>query len=80
MSASCLKLTYHVCFGKWKSKISYHTVFEFSVKEGLALMKIYNKLVNMVGNAATSKTMVCKCAFEYKCGHTSIKDEPAVDT
>ncbi|EFN80937.1 hypothetical protein EAI_15129, partial [Harpegnathos saltator] len=51
-------------------------VIEFFVKKGLKAMEIHSEMVNVLGESAPSKTMVCKWALEFQRSHTSIEDDP----
>lgn len=57
-------------------KIKHRAVIEFFVKKGLKAMEIHTEMVNVLGESAPSKTMVCKWAREFKHGRTSIEDDP----
>lgn len=57
-------------------KIEHRAVVKFLVKKGLKAMEIYSEMVNVLGDAAPSKTMVCKWALEFKRGRTSLEDDP----
>ncbi|EFN76256.1 hypothetical protein EAI_15766, partial [Harpegnathos saltator] len=55
-------------------------VIEFFVKKGLKRLKkamdIYSEMVNVLGESAPSKTMICKWILEFQRGCTSIEDDP----
>ncbi|XP_035234280.1 protein GVQW3-like, partial [Stegodyphus dumicola] len=46
------------------------------VKKGLKAMEIHTEMVNVLGESAPSKTMVCKWANLFKSGRTSLEDDP----
>lgn len=52
------------CFGK-KNIIKHHAVIEFIDKKCLTPMEIDNKIVNLLGVAVPSETMVCKCSLDF---------------
>ncbi|EFN77582.1 hypothetical protein EAI_10678, partial [Harpegnathos saltator] len=52
-------------------------VIELFVNKGLKAMEIHSEMVNVLGESAPSKTMVCKWALEFQHGRTSIEDDPS---
>lgn len=57
-------------------KIEQRAVIKFFVKKGLKAMEIHTEMVNVLGESAPSKTMVCKWASLFKSGRTSLEDDP----
>lgn len=57
-------------------KIEHRAVIKFFVKKGLKAMEIHSEMVNVLGDTAPSKTMVCKWAQEFQRGRTSVEDDP----
>ena len=57
-------------------KIEHRAVIKFFVKKGLKAMEIHTEMVNVLGESAPSKTMVCKWASLFKSGRTSLEDDP----
>ncbi|XP_035206121.1 uncharacterized protein LOC118181154, partial [Stegodyphus dumicola] len=53
-----------------------HAVIKFFVKKGLKAMEIHTEMVNVLGESAPSKTMVCKWASLFKSDRTSLEDDP----
>lgn len=56
-------------------KIEQRAVIKFFVKKGLKAMEIHTEMVNVLGESAPSKTMVCKWASLFKSGRTSLEDD-----
>ena len=50
-------------------------MIELFVKTSLEPIKIHNKMLNVLEDAALSKTVVCKWVVEFKCGRTSVEDD-----
>ncbi|EFN84667.1 hypothetical protein EAI_06961, partial [Harpegnathos saltator] len=53
-----------------------HAVIVFLVKKDLKAIEIHSEMVNVLGESAPSKTMVCKWALKFQRGRTSIEDDP----
>ena len=56
-------------------KIKHLAVIELFVKTGLEPIKIHKEMLNMLGDATPSKTVVCKVVVEFKCGGTRVEDD-----
>jgi len=57
-------------------KIEYRVVIKFFVKEGLMPNEIHSKFIEFYGDSSTSFSTIKKWAAEFKCGHTSLEDDP----
>jgi transposase len=57
-------------------KTEYHAVIKFFVKEGLMPKEIHLKFINVYGDS-TSFSTIKKWAAEFKCGRTSLEDDPS---
>jgi len=58
------------------NKIEYNAVINFFVKEGLTPNEINSKFIKVYGDSSPSFSTVKKWAAEFKCGHTSLEDDP----
>ncbi len=69
-------------FGVWFvlvmnfENFEHRSVIKFLTKEGAAPKDIHQRLVNVYGDLAPSKTTVKKWAAEFKRGRESIEDDP----
>ena len=57
-------------------KFEHRSVIKFLTKEGAAPKDIHQRLINVYGDLAPSKTTVKKWAAEFKRGRESIEDDP----
>jgi hypothetical protein len=57
-------------------KIEYHTVTTFFVKEGLMPNETHSKFIKAYGDSSPSFSTIKKWAAEFKCGCTSLEDDP----
>jgi transposase len=57
-------------------KIEYHAVIKFFVKEGLTPNEIHSKFIKVYGDSSPSFTTIKKWAAKFKCGCTSLEDDP----
>jgi transposase len=57
-------------------KIEYCAVIKFFVKEGLAPNEIHSKFIKVYGDSSPSFSTIKKWAAEFKCGRTSLEDDP----
>jgi transposase len=57
-------------------EIEYHAVIKFFVKESLMPNEIYLKFIKVYGDSSPSFSTIKKWAAEFKCGHTSLEDDP----
>jgi histone-lysine N-methyltransferase SETMAR len=57
-------------------KIEYHVVIKFFVKEGLTRNEIHSKFIKVYGDSSPSFSTIKKWAAEFKCGRTSLEDNP----
>jgi transposase len=57
-------------------KIEYRAVIKFFVKEGLTPNEIHLKFVKVYGDSSPSFSTIIKWAAEFKCGRTSLEDDP----
>jgi transposase len=57
-------------------KIEYRVVIKFFVKEDLTPNEIHLKFINIYGDSSPSFSTTKKWAAEFKCGRTSLEDDP----
>jgi histone-lysine N-methyltransferase SETMAR len=57
-------------------KIEYRAVIKFFVKEGLTPNEIHSKFIKVYGDSSPSFSTIKKWAAEFKCGRTSLEDDP----
>jgi len=57
-------------------KIEYRAVIRFFVKEGLTPNEIHSKSIKVYGDSSPSFSTITKWAAEFKCGRTSLEDDP----
>jgi transposase len=57
-------------------KIEYCAVIKFFVKKGLAPNEIHSKFIKVYGDSSPSFSTIKKWAAEFKCGRTSLEDDP----
>jgi len=57
-------------------KIEYRVVIKFFVKEGLMPNEIHSKFIKVYGDSSPSFSTIKKWAAEFKCGRTSLEDNP----
>jgi histone-lysine N-methyltransferase SETMAR len=57
-------------------KIEYCAVIKFFVKEGLTPKQIHSKFIKVYGDSSPSFSTIKKWAAEFKCGRTSLEDDP----
>jgi len=57
-------------------KIEYRVLIKFFVKEGLMPNEIYSKFIKVYGDSFPSFSTIKKWAAEFKCGRTSLEDDP----
>jgi hypothetical protein len=57
-------------------KIKYLVVIKFFVKQGLMPNEIYLKFIEVYGNSSPKFSTIKKWAAEFKCGRTSLEDDP----
>jgi histone-lysine N-methyltransferase SETMAR len=57
-------------------KIEYRVVIKFFVKEGLTPNEIHSKFIKVYGDSSPSFSTIKKWAAEFKCGRTSLEDDP----
>jgi transposase len=57
-------------------KIEYRAVIKFFVKEGLTPNEIHSKFMKVYGDPSLSFSTIKKWAAEFKCGRTSLEDDP----
>jgi transposase len=57
-------------------KIEYRAVMKFFVKEGLTPNEIHSKFVKVYGDYSPSFSTIQKWAAKFKCGRTSLEDDP----
>jgi hypothetical protein len=57
-------------------KLEYRAVIKFFVKEGLTPNEIHSKFIKVYGDSSPSFSTVKKWAAEFKCGRTSLEDDP----
>lgn len=56
-------------------KLEHRAVIKFFVKKGLKAMEIHREMVQVLGDAAPSKSMVCKWVLLFQRGRDSIEDD-----
>lgn len=56
-------------------KLENRAIIKFFVKKGLKAMEIHDEMVQVLGDAAPSKTMVCKWVLMFQRGRESIEDD-----
>ena len=59
-------------------KIEYRAVINFFVKEGLTPNEFHSMFVKVYGDSSPSFSTIKKWAAKFKCGHTSLEDNPRV--
>jgi transposase len=57
-------------------KIEYRVVKKFFVKEGLMPNEIHSKFIKVYGDSSPPFSTIKKWAAQFKCGRTSLEDEP----
>jgi len=57
-------------------KIEYRVVIKFCVKEGLTPNEIHSKFIKVYGDSSPLLSTIKKCAAHFKCGRTSLEDDP----
>ena len=57
-------------------KIEYGAVIKFFVKEGLTPNEVNSKFIKVYGDFSPSFSTIKKWAAEFKCGCTSLEDDP----
>jgi len=57
-------------------KIEYGAVIKLFVKEGLTLNEIHSKFIKVYGDSSLSFSTIKKWAAEFKCGRSSLEDNP----
>jgi hypothetical protein len=57
-------------------KIEYRAVIKFFVKEGLPPNEIHSKFIDVYGDSSPSFSTIKKWAAKFKCGRTSLEDDP----
>jgi len=57
-------------------KIEYRVVIKFFVKEGLTPNEIHSKFIKVYGDSSPSFSTIKKWAAKFKCGRTSLEDDP----
>jgi hypothetical protein len=57
-------------------KIEYCAVLKFSVKESLTPNEIHSKFIKVYGVSSPLFSTIKKWAAKFKCGHTSLEDDP----
>jgi transposase len=57
-------------------KIKYRAVIKFFVKEGLTPNEIHSKFIKIYGDSSPSLPTIKKWAAEFKCGRTSLENDP----
>jgi hypothetical protein len=57
-------------------KTEYRAVIKFFVKEGLMPDEIHSKFIKVNGDSSSLLSTINKWASEFKCGHTSLEDDP----
>jgi transposase len=57
-------------------KTEYRAVIKFYVKEGLTPNEIHSKFIRVYGDSSPSFSTIKKWAAEFKCGRTSLEDDP----
>jgi hypothetical protein len=57
-------------------KIEYRAVIKFFIKEGLTPNEIHSKFINVYGDSSPSFSAIKKWAALFKCGRTSLEDDP----
>jgi transposase len=56
--------------------VEYRVVIKFFVKEGLTPNEIHSEFIKVYGDSFTSFSTIQKWAAEFKCGCTSLEDDP----
>jgi transposase len=57
-------------------KIEYRAVIKFFVKEGSTPKEIHSKFIKVYGDSSPSFSTIKKWAAKFKCGRTSLEDDP----
>jgi transposase len=57
-------------------KTGYPAVIKFFVKEGFTPNKIHSKFIEVYGHSSPSFSTIKKWAAKFKCGCTSLEDDP----
>jgi transposase len=57
-------------------KNEYRAVIKFFVKEGLTPNETHSKFIDVYGDSSASFSSIKKWAAEFKCGRTSLEDDP----
>jgi hypothetical protein len=57
-------------------KIEYCAVIKFFVKEGLMPKEIHSKFIKVYGDSSPLFSTIKKWAVKFKCGCTSLEDDP----
>jgi hypothetical protein len=57
-------------------KIEYRVVIKFCVKEELMPNEIHSKFIKVYEDSSPLFSTIKKWAAEFKCGHTSLEDDP----
>jgi len=57
-------------------KTEYRAVMKFFVKEGSTPNEIHSKFIKVYGDSSPSFSTIKKWAAEFKCGRTSLEDDP----
>jgi len=57
-------------------KIEYHAVIKFFVKESLTPNEIHSRFVKVYGDSSPLFSTIKKWGAEFKCGCTSLEDDP----
>jgi transposase len=57
-------------------KTEYCAVIKFFVTEGSTPNEIHSKFIKVYGDSSPSFSTIKKWAAEFKCGRTSLKDDP----
>ena len=58
------------------NKTEYRAFIKFFVKEGLTPNEIHSKFIKVYGDSSPSFSTIKKWAAEFKCGRTSLEDNP----
>ena len=58
-------------------KNEYRPVIKFFVKEGLTPNEIHSSFIKVYGDSSPSFSTIKKWAAEFKCGCTSLEDDPS---
>jgi transposase len=57
-------------------KTEYRAIIKFFVKEGLTPNEIHSKFMKVYGDSSPSFSTIKKYDADFKCGHTSLEDDP----